>query len=108
MGAACGAGASALGAASAFLHLFLSEFQLHALSAVHDASSVWAAHPLFGLLQPTSDKVRAIITNAYLMLVFLQGICGWGTSHHMMIVGEGADGSISRDNPPTATTTKND
>ena len=75
MGAACGAGASALGAASAFLHLFLSEFQLHALSAVHDASSVWAAHPLFGLLQPTSDKVRAIITNAYLMLVFLEGIC---------------------------------
>jgi hypothetical protein len=71
----CGAGASALGAASACLHLFLSEFQLHALSAVHDASSLWAAHPLFGLLQPTSDKVRAIITNAYLMLVFLQGIC---------------------------------
>jgi hypothetical protein len=73
VGATCGAGASALGAASDFLHLLLfeslSKCQTHALSAVHDASSPWAAHPLFGLLQPTSDKVRAIITNAYLMLV---------------------------------------
>ena len=64
-----------MGAASASLHLFLleslSKCQTHALSAVHDASSLWAAHPLSGLPQPTSDKVRAIITNAYLMLVFL-------------------------------------
>jgi hypothetical protein len=79
----CGAGASALRAATIFLHLFFLESHPHALSAAHDASSLWAAQPV--LWQPMRDNVTAIIIKSCLMIPLLLGQSAeaeYETEHH--------------------------